>query len=162
MSATHSRIESDAGPGTAAQDGRRYLLFAGTQQPPNGGLSDLVDTFTCEAAARRAFREVRLRTASTTSWAQLAVVDGDAGIKPLCWFGIGAEPGRYRLAIDPPSIDPKVVSTGRPHVPNRATVLVTALVAVATTTIVLMFGSDGTPRPVNGPPAVSVPMEASR
>lgn len=162
MSSTRFRLERDAGPGTTGQDSRRYLLFAGTQQPPNGGLCDLVDTFTSEEAARRAFREVRLQTASTTSWAQLAVVDGHAGIKPLCWFGIGAEPGRYRPAIDPKVIDPKVISADRPRTPNRTTVLVTALVAVATTMVAVLVDSDGTPSPVNRHPAVSVPLEASR
>jgi hypothetical protein len=80
--------------GHAPATGERYLLFAGTQQPPNGGLGDLLGTFTSEEVARCAFRDVRLRMSSPTSWAQLAVVDGRHGLKPMCWFGIGAEPGR--------------------------------------------------------------------
>ena len=78
--------------------GERYLLFAGTQPPPNGGLGDPLDTFTSEEAARQAFRDVRLRMSSPTSWAQLAVVDDRHGLKPMCWFGIGAEPERDRSA----------------------------------------------------------------
>ncbi|MDQ3640379.1 MAG: hypothetical protein M3450_02625 [Actinomycetota bacterium] len=85
---------------TPDPQGLRYLLFAGLQQPPNGGLGDLVDTFTSEEAARLAFRQIRLRTSSTNGWAQLAVVDGEHGLKPLCWFGIGARPERYRPVID--------------------------------------------------------------
>lgn len=100
----------------------RYLLFAGLQHPPNGGLGDLLDTFASEDAARRAFREVRLRTSSPDSWAQLAVVDADQGIKPLCWFGIGAEPDRYRPHIGSP-LDPPVASpapaVGRPRAVAR-------------------------------------------
>lgn len=74
--------------------GERYFLFAGTQPPPKGGLGDPLDTFTSEEAARRAFRDVRLRMSSATSWAQLAVVDDRHGLKPMCWFGTGAEPQR--------------------------------------------------------------------
>jgi hypothetical protein len=73
---------------------RCYLLFAASQRPPRGGLGDLVDTFSSEETARRAFRDLRLKDSSVTSWAQLAVVDGDKGIQPLCWFGIGATPTR--------------------------------------------------------------------
>ena len=113
MSTTRSRSDRHPGSVTAVEDSRRYLLFAGTRQPPKGGLSDLVDTFTSEEAARRAFRELRLRTVSTTSWAQLAVVDGHAGIRPLCWFGIGAEPGRG---------GPADTSAGRVHAPRRFSV----------------------------------------
>jgi hypothetical protein len=72
----------------------RYLLFAGMQPAPNGGLGDPLDTFTSEDVARRAFRDVRLRLSSPTSWAQLAVVDDRHGLKPMCWFGPGAEPER--------------------------------------------------------------------
>ncbi len=71
---------------------RCYLLFAGTRQPPRGGLGDLLGTFTSEQGARDAFREIRLQPPSPASWAQLAVVDPEDGIKPLCWFGIGAKP----------------------------------------------------------------------
>ena len=74
--------------------GRCYLLFAASQRPPRGGLGDLVETFSSEETARRAFRDLRLKDSSATSWAQLAVVDGDRGIRPLCWFGIGATPTR--------------------------------------------------------------------
>lgn len=87
-----------------------YLLFAGTQPPPNGGLGAPLDTFTSEDAARRAFRDVRLRMSSPTSWAQLAVVDGRHGLKPVCWFGIGAEPDRGNPA---PGMSPTRARAGR-------------------------------------------------
>ena len=74
--------------------GRCYLLFAASQRPPRGGLGDLVETFSSEETARRAFRDLRLKHSSATSWAQLAVVNGDKGVQPLCWFGIGAAPAR--------------------------------------------------------------------
>ena len=162
MSSPRFRIDGDGRPDTTGQESRRYLLFAGTQQPPNGGLGDLMDTFTSEEAARRAFREVRLGTSSTTGWAQLAVVDGHDGIKPLCWFGIGAGPEPRRPATGPPAPEPKVISARRPYVSNRTTLLITALVAVATAMIAVLVDSDGTPPPVNRQPAVSVPAEASR
>ena len=69
-----------------------YLLFAGAQHSPKGGLGDLVETFNCEETARTAFREMRLRKDSGRAWAQLAVVNQKSGIRPLCWFGIGATP----------------------------------------------------------------------
>lgn len=72
--------------------GKCYLLFAASQRAPRGGLGDLVETFSSEEMARRAFRELRLKDCSATNWAQLAVVDGDRGIRPLCWFGVGATP----------------------------------------------------------------------
>jgi hypothetical protein len=114
---------------TTEQEGRRYLLFAGTHQPPNGGLGDLVNTFDSEDAARRAFREIRLRTSSTTDWAQLAVVDRVHGVKPLCWFGIGAEPERCRPAPDVPVGEASAISVRRHSVWNKVTRLITALVA---------------------------------
>ena len=152
---------------TTEYEGRRYLLFAGTQQPPNGGLGDLVDTFMSEEAARRAFREIRLRTSSTTNWAQLAVVDGEHGVKPLCWFGIGAEPAsyrtaRYRRAPGAPTVEAGVMSVRRPYWSNRVTLLITALVAVATIMIAVLLDHEATRPPVNRPPAVSVPAEESR
>ena len=42
---------------------------------PRGGLGDLVQTFSSEEMAHRAFRDLRLKESSATSWAQLAVVD---------------------------------------------------------------------------------------
>lgn len=75
-----------------------YLLFAGLYQTPLGGLGDLVGTFTSEKTAREAFQQIRLNGTSHTSWAQLAVVDAH-GIKPLCWFGIGAKPAGKSLAF---------------------------------------------------------------
>jgi hypothetical protein len=79
-----------------------YLLFAGSQRTPQGGLGDLVAAFTSEVAAREAFRQLRLSQTSASSWAQLAVVDGDHGIRPLSWFGIGATPARTPVTFPRP------------------------------------------------------------
>lgn len=84
-------VDSSTGPEGTKQ---WYLLFAGSEQTPRGGLADLVQTFSSDETARRAFREMRLTNGSAGSWAQLAVVDAVKGIRPLCWFGIGATPNR--------------------------------------------------------------------
>ena len=79
-----------------ANDGNAacYLLFAGPQGPPRGGLGDLVQAFASGKAARQAFHQLRVEGQRHGMWAQLAVVDGKMGVKPLCWFGIGATPRR--------------------------------------------------------------------
>ena len=95
-------IDTRQDPPTLDEDGgktRYYLLFAGTDAVPRGGLSDLVGTFTSEVAARRAFRDIRLKETSKTSWAQLAVVDDARGTRTLSWFGIGAAPSRNPVLI---------------------------------------------------------------
>ncbi len=72
-------------------DARCYLLFAGvSHRPPLGGLGDLVRTFTCEEAARQAFHELRVQRMSKGGWAQLAMIDVQSGVRPVCWFGTGA------------------------------------------------------------------------
>ena len=142
---------------TAVRDGRRYLLFAGTVQPPNGGLGDLVDTFMSEEAARRAFREIRLRTSSTTTWAQLAVVEPRLGVRPLCWFGIGAEPERCPPALDASAFESRIHAARRPHVSNAVLLLIATLVAVATIMLAVLIDSGGSPSPISGQPAASVP-----
>src|SRR5687768_11691700 len=81
---------------------RCYILFAGSHQTPQGGLGDLVGAFASEAAAREAFRHLRLSETSARTWAQLAVVDGDHGIRALSWFGIGATPARTPVAFSRP------------------------------------------------------------
>jgi hypothetical protein len=73
---------------------RWYLLFAGSEPSPRGGLGDLVQIFSSDETARNVFREMRLAGGSAARWAQLAVVDGTNGIQPLCWFGIGATPNQ--------------------------------------------------------------------
>lgn len=166
MSHAPFKVGSDRQLGTTPeQEGRQYLLFAGTQQPPNGGLGDLVDTFMSEEAARRAFREIRLRTSSTSNWAQLAVVDREQGVKPLCWFGIGAEPDRYRPAhywpAPAPAGEARTIPLRRPYVSNWVALVVTALVAVATTMIAVLVDDDTTPPPASRPPAVSVTAQES-
>ena len=98
MSGRSGRASPDAPAGADDQDQPRcYLLFAGSQPAPQGGLGDLVETFTSEATARQAFQHLRVNGSSARSWAQLAVVDGRHGIRPLCWFGIGATPARTSL-----------------------------------------------------------------
>lgn len=46
-------------------------------------------TFTCGEAARQAFHELRVQRVSGT-WAQLATIDVQSGVRPVCWFGTGA------------------------------------------------------------------------
>ena len=102
MSGRSGRSSSD--PPAAVEDEhppRCYLLFAGSPAP-QGGLGDLVETFTSEATARQAFRHLRLSQSSASSWAQLAVVDGHHGIRPLSWFGIGAAPARTPMTFPRP------------------------------------------------------------
>lgn len=112
--------------GHALATGERYLLFAGTKQPPNGGLGDLVGTFTSEEAARIAFQAIRLRASAPASWAQLAVVDGDQRIEPLCWFGIGAEPRRQpRFQSSTPHSDPLTSERKRATTKTTATDMTT-------------------------------------
>lgn len=98
--ATVDHPELVAGSVCTGATGPCYLLFAGAQAVPMGGMADLVGVFLSEEEARGAFRRVRLETAtSPSSWAQLAVVHGENGIKPLCWFGIGASPAPIHRAI---------------------------------------------------------------
>ena len=83
--------ETSTGP---AGTTRCYVLFGGREEPPRGGLGDLVQISDCEQTMRNAFREMRLDRAVGWSWGQLAVFDGERGVQPLCWFGIGAKPER--------------------------------------------------------------------
>jgi hypothetical protein len=57
---------------------------------------------------------------------------------PLCWFGIGAEPGRLRPATDPRAIGPKVISPEVPRTSHSTRAFVAALVVVATTMIAVL------------------------
>ena len=146
-----------------------YLLFAGSQQTPRGGLGDLVGAFPSEVAAREAFRSLRLSQTSASSWAQLAVVEGDQGIRALSWFGIGATPARTPVTFPgqeksiytrteggliqvatPESlspIGPELEPTARRHLASRVVVCLVSLVALAAITIGVV-SEDGTPRPV--------------
>ncbi len=136
----------------------QYLLFAGTQLPPQGGLRDLVGTFSSEQEARQAFREVRLQPSSRTNWAQLAVVDADRGVKPLAWFGIGAAPDGRRVdqgerltaALETPP-------NRRSRVPKRTTTALTAIVAVASVSLGFLINNSDNPSPGPRKPAQSVP-----
>lgn len=100
------RTRTDTQPVDGAHSPRRwYLLFAGSGPVPRGGLGDLVETFVSDELARMAFRDLRLKGGSAASWAQLVVVDGENGIRPLCWFGIGAAPNRNSmLCVHPDAI----------------------------------------------------------
>lgn len=131
-------------PREAQRSPRCYLLFAGLSQAPCGGLGDLVGTFTSEDTARHAFRDIRLNESSRRSWAQLAVVEGQ-GVKPLCWFGIGAtpagkpltyahlaggrameaEPSRSSSARESVSTRPEGAPTARRGLSNRLTAALT-------------------------------------
>ena len=97
MSETRTPGKGRMGQG---DDAACYLLFSGSQESPQGGLGDLVQAFACEEAARQAFHELRVRGQRHGLWAQLAVVDGAMGVKPLCWFGIRVTPRRGLVVGD--------------------------------------------------------------
>ncbi len=81
---------SHVGSDDISTDAPCYLLFAGvSNHPPLGGLGDLVRTFTCEAAARDAFHQLREQEGPKGTWAQLAIIDVRSGVRPVCWFGTG-------------------------------------------------------------------------
>ncbi len=151
--------------------GRCYLLFAGSQRTPQGGLADLVGAFTSEETARQAFRHMRLDQNSASSWAQLAVVDGDHGLRALSWFGIGSTPahtsvtsarpkksiytqtegGVMQVATRASPAGPEVEPNAR-RPARRIVVFLVSLVALAA----ISFGvvaDDGGPRPVTQHPA---------
>ena len=147
-----------------------YLLFAGSQQTPQGGLGDLVGAFTSEAAARDAFRHLRLSQTSASSWAQLAVVDGTHGIRALSWFGIGATPDRTPVTF-PRSEKPIQTEGGvmqiatrqspstagtevKPNIRRLAKRIVVCLVSLVTLAAVTIgvLADDGRPRPVTQHP----------
>jgi hypothetical protein len=66
----------------------RYLLFTSTGVGGAGGSGDLARTFTDEAQARAAFRNVRLAPAYRHGWAELAALDVNGRVAPVCWFGV--------------------------------------------------------------------------
>ena len=155
---------------------RCYVLFAGSQRTPHGGLADLVGIFTSEAAARQAFQHLRLNQTSAiaTIWAQLAEIDGDRGIRALSWFGIGATPARTpgtfarpkkliqtqteggvmqvetRGSRSPAGED--VAPIARRHPLKRIEVWLVGVAAVAAITIGVV-SDDGTTRPATSKPA---------
>ena len=164
-------------PAVAEDDDRLryYLLFAGSQQTPQGGLGDLVGAFTSEVAAREAFRHLRLSQTSASSWAQLAVVDRDHGIRALSWFGIGATPARAPVTsarpeksiytqteggemqiatpATPSPAGPEDERTARRHPLKRIVVGFVSLVSLAAITVGVV-ADDGTPRPVTPDSAI--------
>ena len=148
-----------------------FLLFAGSDPMPRGGLADLVGTFTSEAAARQAFRHIRLTQTAQRSWAQLAVVDGDQGIRTLSWFGVGAKPAGRPLgrpqtfmnnqpeggAMQTATVESRsTTGTERPAAPRRRrrrlALLFATLVAVGVTTAGVM-SDDRSSRPDPPQPA---------
>ena len=152
-----------------------YLLFAGSQQTPQGGLGDLVGAFASEVAAREAFQHLRLSRTSASSWAQLAVVDASHGLRPLSWFGIGATPARtpvtsprpeksiytqtrggvMKIATrESPSVAGRDVGlTARRRPAKRIVVCLVSLVVLAAITIGIK-SDHGTHRPVTSNPAI--------
>ena len=175
MSGRSPRASLDR-PAPADNEDRQlcYLLFAGSQQTPQGGLGDLVGAFASEAAAREAFRQFRLSRTSASSWGQLAVVNGDHGIRALSWFGIGATPARTPVAFPRPEKSiytqteggvmqiatretsspsgPEVKPPAPRHPLKRIVVCLASLVALAAITIGVV-SDDGRPRPVTPNPA---------
>lgn len=78
-----------AGLGLEAADlisTHQYLLFGGTGGGA-GGLRDLVGAFSAEAAAKDAFRNLRLSSDFRHGWAELVVLQPEGQLKPVCWFG---------------------------------------------------------------------------
>jgi hypothetical protein len=65
----------------------RYLLFAGRDDRPAGGVRDLVGTYREEDAAKAAFRRERRRQVDDGAWAELVAVDAMGRCRPVCWFG---------------------------------------------------------------------------
>ncbi len=146
---------SDARPDATA---RLFLLFAGTHQPPRGGLADLVQNYDSEEAARAAFRQIRLSESSPASWAQLAAVDGQNRVKSLCWFGIGANPDAKVMAL-PALAEGAVLAdpARRPRASRRTAFLLATLVGLATGTIGFLVDDEGSGPPVcRSTPTVSV------
>ena len=159
---------------------RCFLLFAGSDPTPRGGLADLVGTFTSEAAARQAFRHIRLTQTAERSWAQLAVVDGDQGIRTLSWFGVGAKPAGQPLARPQTFINNQPergamqtatvesLSTAgpeRPAAPRRrlrrlAVLLASVAVVAGAATTAVMSDDPATPKPagVNAGASVDAPV----
>lgn len=133
MSGRSGRASLEA-PGAAEDEDSPgcYLLFVGVQPAPVGGLGDLVGAFTSETVARHAFRQLRLHKCSVRRWAQLALVDGHYGIRPLSWFRIGATPARTPVTLVRPEtlIKPQTdggvmqMATRRRHPLRRIEVLI--------------------------------------
>ena len=174
MSGRSPRTSLDKPAGADNEDPRLcYLLFAGSQQTPQGGLGDLVGAFTSEAAAREAFRHLRLSQTSASSWGQLAVVDGDHGIRALSWFGIGATPARAPVTFPRPDKPINTQTEGgamqiatrehmspagpevEPNARRLASRIVVCLVSLAALTAITIgaVSDDGRPRPVTPNPA---------
>jgi hypothetical protein len=70
-----------------------YLLFAGADRRPAGGLRDLAGTFDCEEKAWAAFRALRQSRPFGQGWAELAAIDGLGHVSRLAWFGLHPAPG---------------------------------------------------------------------
>lgn len=147
MTSASKKLDADSGTVTGYRP--RYLLFAGDAQPPRGGMGDLVATFTSEEKARNAFRQLRTQRPSRGSWAQLGVVDADGTLKPVSWFGIGASLDRIPLDPDPPAPSGPGFDARRPRVSKRTTMLLTAMVAVATSMVAVLVDDSGTGRPTS-------------
>lgn len=71
-----------------------FLLFAGSQRRPEGGLRDLAGAFEVEDDAWAAFRQLRQSHPSGQGWAELAVIDASARVNQLAWFGVHPDASR--------------------------------------------------------------------
>jgi hypothetical protein len=175
---TAKRAPAKSEPVAGGEAGRRpptrsYLLFAGSDAVPRGGLSDLVGAFTSEVTARHAFRDIRRNESSQKSWAQLAVVDDDRGIRTLSWFGIGAAPSRKLLPYAEkvtrhPQLEGGVMEAGtlerlaeagrvEPIAPRRRSKrIAVAVIGLALVGVAASVQSDGTDRRPVAPTHVTV------
>ena len=154
MTNVSKKLDTDGGAVTGYRP--RYLLFAGSSQPPRGGLGDLVATFTSEEKARSAFRQLRTQGPSRGSWAQLGVVDADGRLKPVSWFGIGSSLDRSPLDPDLPAPPAPGVDARRPRVSKRTTMLLTAMVAAATGMVAVLVDDTGRPTTRKAPATSAV------
>lgn len=101
---------------------QQFLLFAGSQRQPAGGLRDLVGTFDIEEKAWAAFRGLRQAHPATQGWAELATIDGLGHVNQLAWFGLhpASEPGDDRLAAGEVGGRSRLRSLHRPVASARA------------------------------------------
>ena len=77
------RLEIDM---TELVPARRYLLFSGSGDRPEGGMRDVAGAFDDENEARQAFHDLRGDEGSAR-WGELAALDARGRLVPLAWFG---------------------------------------------------------------------------
>lgn len=97
----------------------QYLLFGGADGGA-GGLRDLVGTFSTEAAAKDAFRSLRLSPDFRGGWAELVELQPEGRMKPVCWFGRApSDPSSW--AAPKPAVHRKRVRFPWPAARSRGT-----------------------------------------